>query len=165
MTALVGLGGNLGDPRKNLALAVSHLARFFKVEKKSSLYRTAPVGGPAGQPVCYNAVVDVATQGGPKDTMNVLRSIERRLGRIKAEKWAPRIIDLDLLDQDGIIVEDEDLILPHPMLHLRAFVLMPLNEIAPKWRHPRLNMTTMEMLDKLSSEDKAVILAVEDWPE
>ena len=165
MTAFIGLGGNLGDPRKNLSAAVSHLAELFKIESKSSLYRTAPVGGPAGQPVCYNAVAQVKTVGGPKDTMNALRSVERKLGRIKAEKWGPRIIDLDLLDQDGIIIEDEGLILPHPMLHLRSFVLLPLGEIAPDWVHPRLNMTTTEMVGKLSPEDKAIILGVDGWPE
>lgn len=165
MTAFIGMGGNLGNPRVNLAEAVSNLAKLFEIERKSSLYRTAPVGGPAGQPVCYNAVAQVKTEGGPKDTMNALRSIEIRMGRMRAEKWGPRIIDLDLLNQDGIVMEDKDMTLPHPMLHLRSFVLLPLSEIAPDWVHPRLNMTTMEMIGKLSTEDKAIILGVEGWPE
>ena len=164
MTAFIGLGGNLGDPRKNLSEAISHLAEFFIVEKKSSLYRTIPVGGPPGQPVCYNAVAQFKTSGNPIDSFHTLRTIERRMGRTKAEKWAPRIIDLDLLDQDGVIVEGQELTLPHPMLHLRAFVLLPLNEIAPDWRHPRLNSTPNEMIEKLTAEDKSVIIAVEDWP-
>lgn len=163
--AIIGMGGNLGDPRENLTRALELLAAGFKVVKKSSLYRTAAVGGPPGQPDCYNAVTIVNTNDTPPlEVLKVLHEIERQLGRIREEKWGPRIIDLDLLDHGGAIMDKGELILPHPMMHSRAFVLAPLAEIAPGWKHPKSGLTPGRMLEKLPEEDKSVILSVEDWP-
>ncbi len=163
MIAFIGMGGNLGDPRVNLKEALAQLGDLFRIERKSSLYRTAALGGPTGQPDCYNAVVEVETQSTPRETLKLLHEIERRMGREKTEKWGPRTIDLDLLDQGGLVITEDDLIIPHPMLHLRAFVLVPLGEIAPEWKHPAFGFTPGEMIEKLSPEDKSVILSVEEW--
>jgi len=163
--AIIGMGGNIGDPRESLAGALKLLAGSFELLEVSSLYRTAAVGGPPGQPDCYNAVALVDTSLAPRKTLEVLHDMERRLGRVREEKWGPRIIDLDLLDHGGAVLDDGGLVLPHPMMHSRAFVLAPLREIAPAWKHPRLGLTPSQMLDNLPDKDKSVILSVEEWPE
>ncbi len=164
-TTVIGMGGNLGEPRENMRKALELLAEEFSLIKKSSLYRTAAVGGPPGQPDCYNAVAMVDTnEAPPEEILKALHAIERRLGRIREEKWGPRIIDLDIIDHGGAIVEEGELILPHPMMQSRAFVLAPLNEIAPDWKHPVSGLTPGRMLENLPEEDESVILAVEEWP-
>ena len=145
MTAFVGMGGNIGDPRQNLRDALDAIAHSFRILRKSSLYRTAAVGGPEGQPDCYNAVIEIEPGCEPASVLDRLHAMEREMGRVREEKWGPRIIDLDLLDQDGIIITEDDLILPHPMMHERSFVLAPLCEIAPQWKHPTIQYYRRKM--------------------
>ena len=164
MIAFIGMGGNVADPRKSLRKALTQLGKSFKIKKKSSLYRTEPVGGPIDQPDCYNAVIKVEVKGDPTDTLDELIEIELRMGRNRSEKWGPRIIDLDLLDQGGLILVEDDIMIPHPMMHMRAFVLEPLREIAPRWKHPTFGLTPKKMLEQLEPEDRSVILEVENWP-
>lgn len=160
--ALIALGANIGDPRSNIDQAINKLRRIFEVEKLSSLYRTRPVGGPPDQPDFLNAVARIIPSASPSDTMNKLLEIEKEMGRIRKERWGPRVIDLDLLDQDGMIIEEPNLTLPHPRMHERAFVLEPLAEIDPSWRHPVNGLTARLLLDKLDEKDRAGILGREE---
>jgi len=130
--AYVALGANLGDPVAAIRLALDVLADLDGVEllASSSLYRTAPIGL-AGQPDFINAVAEIATDLDPQSLLALLLGIEAAQGRIRQEKNGPRVIDLDLLLYDDLTLTLPELTLPHPRLHLRAFVLHPLAEIAP----------------------------------
>jgi 2-amino-4-hydroxy-6-hydroxymethyldihydropteridine diphosphokinase len=135
--ALIGLGGNLGDPQRQLSRAVLGLARLGQVVGRSSLYQSAPQGGPPGQPDYLNAVVallPVCTE--PEQLLAGLLAIEREQGRVRRQPSAARTIDLDLLSWGSRVVVSETLILPHPRMMQRAFVLAPLCELYPAWRHP-----------------------------
>lgn len=131
-TAYVALGANLGDPAATVRAAFAALANLpeSRVARSSSLYRTAPVGIKE-QPEFVNAVAELETALAPEALLDQLLEIEQRFGRIRAERNGPRTLDLDLLLYDHQVVELPRLTLPHPRLHLRAFVLQPLAEIAP----------------------------------
>lgn len=131
-TAFVALGANLGDPAATLRAALGALANLpeSRVVRSSSLYRTAPVGI-TEQPEFVNAVARLETSLAPETLLDQLLDIEQRFGRIRAERNGPRTLDLDLLLYDDQLLELPRLTLPHPRLHLRAFVLYPLAEIAP----------------------------------
>lgn len=131
-TAYLGLGGNLGDRRKYLANALLGLGdgAGICVEKVSSVYETKPMGV-VDQPDFLNLVAQVTTELSAHDLLARCFHIETSLGRVRTERWGPRTIDLDLLWYDGQSVNDLDLVLPHPRMATRAFVLVPLAEIAP----------------------------------
>lgn len=131
-TAYLALGGNLGDRRHYLSAAVLALnsEAGLRVEKLSSVYETAPVGV-VDQPDFYNLVVEVATTLSAHELLTCCLAIEKRLGRVRAERWGPRPIDLDVLWYDGASLHEPNLTLPHPRMKERAFVLVPLAEIAP----------------------------------
>ncbi|MCL2523365.1 MAG: 2-amino-4-hydroxy-6-hydroxymethyldihydropteridine diphosphokinase [Betaproteobacteria bacterium] len=135
--AYVALGANLGDPASTLRAAFGVLANLpaSRVLRCSSLYRTAPVGL-ASQPDFINAVALLETTLAPAQLLAELLAIEARFGRRRGEKNGPRSLDLDLLLYDDCQLDLPGLILPHPRLHLRAFVLRPLAEIAPDLRLP-----------------------------
>ncbi len=130
--AYVALGANLGDPATTVRAALGALANLpeSRVVRSSSLYRTKPVGI-ADQPEFVNAVAQLETTLRPEALLDQLLDVEQRFGRIRAEKNGPRTLDLDLLLYDDQFLELPRLTLPHPRLHLRAFVLQPLAEIAP----------------------------------
>jgi 2-amino-4-hydroxy-6-hydroxymethyldihydropteridine diphosphokinase len=136
---LIGMGANLpslaGPPQQTLEAALAALAEAgVAVEGRSAWYRSAPL--PAGdQPWYVNGVVAVATPLGPVELLGLLHRVEARFGRVRRKRNEPRILDLDLLDHDGEL-RQEPPVLPHPRLHERAFVLLPLAEVAPEWRHP-----------------------------
>jgi 2-amino-4-hydroxy-6-hydroxymethyldihydropteridine diphosphokinase len=136
LRAVVGLGANLGDRLSTLRLALTDLARSAHVEKTSHVYATASVGGPP-QPEFLNAAALVHFEGAALDLLDELLSIEARLGRLRAERWGPRTIDLDLLWIDGLAIDSPRLSVPHPRLRERAFALVPLLEIVPGARDPR----------------------------
>ncbi|MBK9990436.1 MAG: 2-amino-4-hydroxy-6-hydroxymethyldihydropteridine diphosphokinase [Verrucomicrobia bacterium] len=131
-TAYLGLGGNLGSRRQYLADAVLALnsGAGIHVEKISSVYQTKPVGV-VDQPDFFNLVVQVASSLTARELLVCCLQIETKLGRVRAERWGPRTIDLDVLWFDGVPLNEADLVLPHPRLKERAFVLVPLAEIAP----------------------------------
>ena len=121
---------------------------------KSSLCQSEPVDCPPGSPWFVNAVVSLATELSAKDLLTVLQTTERHFGRIRGEPNGPRILDLDILDYQGEVMNATSLVLPHPRLHERRFVLMPIAEIAPDWRHPILGLTAAQLLARLYSEQQ-----------
>jgi len=137
-TAFIGLGSNMGDRAGHLRAALERLAQLpqTRVIRCSSWHETAPVGGPP-QGMFLNGVARIETSLKPKDLLERLQLIEEELGRPRERvQWGPRVIDLDLLDYDGLTLNLPGLELPHPRLRKRPFVLIPLAEIAPEWRHP-----------------------------
>ncbi|MEP7132226.1 MAG: 2-amino-4-hydroxy-6-hydroxymethyldihydropteridine diphosphokinase [Acidobacteriota bacterium] len=144
----LGLGSNLGDPSSRLLDALERVARAGDVLRVSSFYRTDPVGH-AAQPDFYNAVALLRVEVTPEDLLRDLRAIEMEMGRLPRFRNGPREIDLDILDFAGLVRTRPDPVLPHPRLSERRFVLEPLNEIAPEWRHPVTGSTAARMLEDL----------------
>ena len=132
----LGLGSNIGDRAANLADALVHLARRGgHLVRLSSVYETAPVGF-TDQPDFLNMVICVDVALDPPEMLRACLAIESAMGRVRRQRWGPRIIDIDLLLWDGPPVETADLELPHPRMAERQFVLVPLAEIAPDLRLP-----------------------------
>ncbi len=156
--AYIGLGANLGDPRQQVAEAVRRLKETEEVEvvRVSACYLTPPLG-PPGQPWYVNAAVQVKTRLTPDELMRVLIGIETAMGRMRGERWGPRLIDLDLLLYDGEVSAGPDLTVPHPEMHRRAFVLMPLADIAPEAWHPVLKKTMLELLEGLDAGERQAV--------
>jgi len=150
-TAYIALGSNLGDRLAYLDRALAELRGRPGVEvtRVSSVYETAPVGGPAGQGPYLNAVAELRTTLAAAGLLQLLLDVESGLGRVRAERDGPRTIDLDLLLYDDVVRDDPKLTLPHPRLHQRLFVLQPLAEIAPGLIHPLLKRTIADLLGNL----------------
>jgi len=161
-TALIGLGANLENPAEKIAAAVERLAAGpgLKLLAVSSLYLSEPQGGPEGQNWYHNAAAAFESDLAPRDLLARLMAVEAGLGRRRRrrrERNAPRVIDLDWLAQGGLVVEEPPkLILPHPRLAERRFVLAPLVEVAPEWRHPRLGLSARELLAALPAEGQGL---------
>ena len=138
VTAYVALGSNLGDRAANLRQAIERLGATpgVRVKDVSSFLDNPAIGGPAGSPPYLNAAAAVETTLPPDVLLHRLLSIEHEMGRVRRRKWEPRVIDLDLLLHGECVVVSESLVLPHPRLHQRAFVVLPLLELAPelRWR-------------------------------
>ena len=131
MKAVISLGANIGDAKANLDLAIGLLREATDVIALSSYSLTKPVGGPE-QPDYLNAVAIVESDLPAKDLLAVLNGIETAMGRTREIHWGPRVIDLDLIQYGGLLVNDEKLTLPHPRAHERRFVLAPWFEIEPE---------------------------------
>ena len=141
----VALGTNLGDREKNLARGVRGLTeRGLRITAKSSVYETEPVGGPA-QGAYLNAVVRAETALDAEGVLASCLGVEREAGRVRGARNAARTLDLDLLLYGDLVARRPGLTVPHPRMHERRFVLVPLQEIAPAARHPVLGLTVAEM--------------------
>ena len=156
--AYIGLGANLGEPVAQVRRALAGVAELDEVEvlQVSRLYRNPPLG-PKGQPWYINAVAQVRTRLTAEELLRALRRLETALGRVRGERWGPRIIDLDLLLYDGEVVNTAELVLPHPEMHQRAFVLVPLAEIAPEAWHPGLKKSALQLLAELDPADREAL--------
>lgn len=128
MRAFVALGSNLGDRWGHLRAALAGLPGVVGV---SGVYETEPVGGPAGQPPYLNAVVELDTALLPGQLLEVGQALEAAAGRVRAERWGPRTLDVDVLLVGDLVVDEPDLAVPHPRMWERAFVLIPLHDLAP----------------------------------
>jgi len=151
----IGLGSNLGNRLENLEKAYSLIEQNIgKIEKKSSVYVSPPWGFEAKEDF-YNSVIKLKTQLDPYSIMIILQKIEIGMGRVKStgENYESRIIDLDIIDFGGLLVNIKDLVLPHPQMHLRKFVLIPLNEIEPIWIHPIFKLSAIELLKRIRTDD------------
>jgi len=160
---LLGMGSNLpsaaGAPRATLEAALAALEQSgLRIVKRSRWYRSVPVPA-SDQPDFVNGVVAVETALEPAELLALLHRIEARFGRARREVNAARSLDLDLLAYDDRIVEETGLVLPHPRLHLRAFVLLPLAEVAPDWVHPRLGQSVSDLIAALPPGQRAAPLA------
>ncbi|HEY3308811.1 MAG TPA: 2-amino-4-hydroxy-6-hydroxymethyldihydropteridine diphosphokinase [Desulfuromonadaceae bacterium] len=158
--AFIALGSNLGDRELNLLLAIAELGKLpgSKVTALSSFYETSPVGV-TDQPFFLNAVLRLATELDPPDLLSQLQRIEKVVfGRTRTIRWEARKMDLDLLLYNNQVVTSPELVLPHPRLAERRFVLQPLCEIAPQLIHPVLMRSMKKLLDDLRSNESVVKL-------
>lgn len=130
--AYIGIGSNEGDPAANVEAAIARLQELGTVTARSRLYRTKP-WGPSDQPDFVNAVAALETQVEPRALLGRLKTIESELGRTPTYRWGPRVIDLDILTYGDLAVDEADLVVPHPRLYERAFVLVPLAEVEPRF--------------------------------
>lgn len=127
--AFLGLGSNLGDRRATLARAIAGTPDLVAV---SRLYETDPVGGPPGQGPYLNAVAELRTELGPHQLLDLARTLETSAGRLRRERWGPRSLDVDVLAVGDLAVQTPELVVPHPRIAERAFVLFPLADLAPE---------------------------------
>ena len=155
----LALGANLGDPAATLDAAVRRLRAEpgVRVLTVSQYYETDPVGGPPDQPSYLNAAAAVETDFAPDTVLEILHRIEHQFGRIRAVPDGPRTLDLDLLFYDDRVIATRGLTVPHPRMHERAFVLVPLSEIAPDAVHPASRRTVQELAARLSAADRAAV--------
>lgn len=156
MIAYLCLGSNLNDPRGQVRKAAQILCAEpgIHVRRESSLIRTKAYGK-EDQPDFYNQVLEIETQYEPYELLHALQDIERRMGRIRREKWGPRVIDLDILFYGDVVLETDPLTLPHPDLHNRDFVLDLLTELNPELTHPVLRKNISELKNQLQSNGES----------
>lgn len=178
---LIALGGNLetiaGNPEATIRAAISAISQSgLEVVARSRLYRT-PSFPDASDPEYVNACVEISTELSARALLDQLHRIEAAFGRERVQRWGQRTLDLDLLAHGDTMLPDDathalwrdlppeqrllrapdELILPHPRLHERAFVLIPLSDIAPDWRHPALGLTVTQMLARLPQADRDAV--------
>lgn len=159
---LIALGSNStgpwGTPREAVEEALRRLVSSgIAVKAASRLFATAPFGV-TDQPDFVNAVAEVETQLPPAELLAQLHEIERQSGRQRTLRWGPRTLDLDLIDYHGLIRRDPPPVLPHPGIAERIFVLAPIAEIAPEWRHPESHLAAAEMLARLDRAGEGRLL-------
>jgi 2-amino-4-hydroxy-6-hydroxymethyldihydropteridine diphosphokinase len=143
----LGLGSNIGDRIKNLESAIKRLEKnpLVAIGNASSFYETEPVGY-KGQGWFVNQAVEIETAIAPLGLLRALQGIEKEMGRERRERWGPRIIDIDILFYGNLILAITELTIPHPHIHERRFVLVPLAEIAPSFMHPVFNKSIERLL-------------------
>ncbi|MBT4127885.1 MAG: 2-amino-4-hydroxy-6-hydroxymethyldihydropteridine diphosphokinase [Nitrospina sp.] len=148
--ALIGVGSNIGLAAQNCKKAIElvNKSESVNVTAQSSLYESQPVGK-TNQPWFVNSTIEVYTKLGPEELLQYLLNIEQEFGRIRKEKWGARIIDLDILDYEGKIINSKTLTLPHPEMAQRRFVLEPLSEIAGETVHPLEKKTILDLLKEI----------------
>jgi 2-amino-4-hydroxy-6-hydroxymethyldihydropteridine diphosphokinase len=156
-SAYIGIGSNIGHKIDHCKKAISLMGRLegCSVGGQSSFYRTEPVGV-EGQDYYVNGVICLNTDLSAEDLLNHLLDIEAHMGRVRLKKWDARVIDLDILLFGSQIIKKPDLMVPHPLMHLRRFVLTPLRQVAPELMHPVLGKSIRELAEMLPEEGQAV---------
>jgi 2-amino-4-hydroxy-6-hydroxymethyldihydropteridine diphosphokinase len=157
----IGIGSNLGNRRAHYQKALAHIAALPKtrIVKTSSLYESEPIGDAKNWYV--NGVIEIETEFSPLQLLHRLQEIELAMGRKRTpdtKKWTSRKIDLDLLLFDNQTIDSRTLKVPHPELHNRRFVLLPLSELAPHLTHPRFGVTIVELLATLKDNKRVMLL-------
>ena len=150
---LIAIGSNIsgpwGTPQQSVQRALQALdSDGIKLVKASRLLLTAPFGKP-NQPPFVNAVAQVTTHLPPLALLQKLHEIERKAGRCRTTRWGPRTLDLDIVDYHGLVRPSGKLVLPHPGIAKRVFVVKPVSELSAKWRHPKTRLSALDMLRKL----------------
>lgn len=155
----VSFGGNIGDVKATFdaALALLSLHPQIQLGQRSGIYSTLPMGSQAGSPF-LNSVCGLTTQLPPRELLTVLQSVETQLGRVRDVRWGPRTLDLDLLNYSDQFVCEPDLIVPHPALTYRRFVLDPLVEVDPHWCHPGSSESATKLASRLTVRPLKVTL-------
>ena len=157
--AYIGIGSNLGKKKENYLEALARIARIpgTKIIKESSLYESEPLG--ESKEWYVNGVIQIETELRPDLLLQKCKNIERAMGRKKVRKrWAARIIDLDIILYNNLKLEKGSLKIPHPEMHKRKFVLIPLSEIAPQVVHPVMGMTISELLVNVKDDKKVSLM-------
>jgi len=149
----LGLGSNLGDKEGYIKQALHLLSQRCTIKKISHLYLTEPVGN-TNQDWFLNGAVEIETDMEPKRLLTFLKTIERTLGRVKTVKNGPRTIDLDILFYEDRVVKTKNLVIPHPSLQDRLFVLQPLMDLAPSFVHPVFNKSIQELYTSHQGKEK-----------
>ena len=156
-TVYLGLGSNMGEKQENLIRALDYISQRLRIEKKSSVYDTEPVGN-VNQPRFLNMVCRVSTSLPPASLLGVLKGIESKMGRLPSgSSTSPRPIDIDILLYGDEVIDTPDLKIPHPRLAERAFVLVPLAEIAPDLIHPVLKHSVKDLLRLIQGNTQGVL--------
>ncbi|MDO4953153.1 MAG: 2-amino-4-hydroxy-6-hydroxymethyldihydropteridine diphosphokinase [Synergistaceae bacterium] len=149
--AWLSLGSNEGDRTEMLLQALEMLADIFEITEESRVYETEP-WGITDQPKFLNMCIGIETELGAYEVLEKINEIEAMLGRLRKTRWGQRTIDIDIVFFEDKVIAGEKLTIPHKYMHERAFVLVPLNDIAPDFVHPLLKKTVKEMLDELPKE-------------
>ncbi len=160
MKAILLLGSNQQEPLTQLSIANKHLQTIGQILKQSSVYITA-AWGKTDQADFYNQALQIELEWSPSELMKKIIEIEQAMGRERMHKWEPRIIDIDIICIDELIIDEDDLKVPHPYMQDRMFVLKPMEEIAPKWEHPILNKTISELIEQSSDKLEVRKLSIE----
>ena len=157
-TAYIGVGSNLGDKLDNCRKAIELIDNIENctVMKQSGFYRTEPVGV-ASQDWYVNGVICVETGLSAQDLLRSLLSIETHMGRVRKKRWGSRIIDLDILLYENRVIDEKTLTIPHPLMHMRKFVLIPMVQLDPDLIHPVLGKAMFELLDDLAEERQGIM--------
>ena len=162
--AFLGLGGNLGHPLSLFRQCRQSLEEHPQIVqvRSSALYRTPAVGGPADQPDYLNAALELETFLSPGELLKTCQELENAAGRTRQVVWGPRTLDIDLLLYADRIMTTPELTIPHPLLHQRQFVLMPLTDLRPDFVHPVLNRSIADLQAELA-EEAGIVLMEKTW--
>lgn len=150
-TIYIALGTNLGDRPANLRAALRALPTAVTIIEESPVYETPPWGY-KDQPAFLNMVIKAETDLEPESLLKYLKQLEAELGREQNFRWGPRLIDLDILFYDDLAIDTPPLVIPHPRLHERAFVLVPLMDIAPNFVHPKIQKQINELASEIDTQ-------------
>lgn len=151
----LGLGSNLGDKRENINLAYLHIQeKIGNIFRKSAIYETPPWGFQS-EDVFYNTVIFLETELTAEQVLEKIQEIEKELGRVKDFKigYSSRVIDIDILDYNNMILEKPQLVLPHPHIEKRNFVLYPMRDIAENWQHPKSRINIDQLIENLDKSE------------
>jgi 2-amino-4-hydroxy-6-hydroxymethyldihydropteridine diphosphokinase len=158
-SAFIGIGTNLGDRKENVKNALAEIKKIAEIVALSPIYETEPFGV-LQQPLFYNLVIEIKTSFPPHQLLRSLQDIERNMGRVRTMRYGPRIIDLDILYYDNIIITSENLVIPHPRASVRPTVLVPLCTIAPHFIDPVLQKSIEALTLLVEPDEKKKIICV-----